>query len=80
MRHVAFLCFAFLVSVAANVSLIASLVEERSTDKLRLTVHVDDLPNSMRAIRVACRCAVEAVPIGAEEDEADYWLLSFAIV
>lgn len=53
-----------------------ALVQERSTDKLRLTVASEDMLAAVGKIQVACRCYVDAVPIG-EEDTADYWLLSF---
>jgi hypothetical protein len=65
------------VFVAVSIALTVSLIEERSGDKLRLTVHRDDMLSSVQAIQGACRCLVSAMPLGAEEDEAEYWLLTF---
>jgi hypothetical protein len=73
------ICIAFSVVLIALFFMNAALVQERSGDKLRLTVHADDMLASTQAIQGACRCLVKAKPIGGEEeDEAKYWLLEFA--
>jgi hypothetical protein len=74
------LVFSFLFNAVLGIVLvltIATLVEERSKDNLRLTVHRDDLLTSVRAIQGACRCLVEAIPLNGEEDEAEYWRIHF---
>ena len=72
------------ISLGLNIALavvlvltMASLIEERSIDRISLTVTSEELLPTIRGIQGATGQVMSAVPLGGEEDQAKYWRIEY---
>lgn len=74
------LIVSLLANVVSAVLLVltsASLIEERSKDKIQLTVSSGEMLPTLRGIQGATGKVMNAYPLDGEEDTAKYWRIEY---
>ena len=70
------LSFALLTCLFVLAVSVAGLEQERSINKVQVTVDAKDLLSTVQEVQGFCDCVADAVPLGGEEDEAKYWRIT----